>query len=29
MLGADTDDVLREAGLSQAMIDNLRAKGVV
>ncbi len=28
-LGADTDDVLREAGLTQTMIDNLRAKGVV
>jgi len=28
-LGADTDDVLREAGLTQTMIDNLRAKGIV
>jgi len=28
-LGADTDDVLREAGLTQIMIDNLRAKGIV
>jgi crotonobetainyl-CoA:carnitine CoA-transferase CaiB-like acyl-CoA transferase len=28
-LGADTDAVLREAGFSEAKIDNLRAEGVV
>jgi CoA:oxalate CoA-transferase len=29
VLGADTDEVLKEAGLTQDAIDDLRAKGIV